>query len=129
MNFDPYYLAMTQMGNARPQTQELGGLSPVFQNIAAQQANQNAAMQQAQGLTQAAGQTGQGGGMNPMAMAAMLRGKPKGDNSMLGARMDMALNSQASPYLKDQVSQLGSSTSNPFSNYNMGTGGFGNYGE
>jgi hypothetical protein len=110
------------------QQQDLGGLSPVFQNIAQQQANQNMAMQQAQGLTQAAGQTGQGGGMNPMAMAAMLR-KGKGDNSMLGARMDMALNSQASPYLKDQVAQLGSSTSNPFSNYNMGTGGFGNYGE
>jgi hypothetical protein len=88
------------------------------------------AMQQGQALTQQAGQTGQqSGGMNPMAMAAMLRGKPQGDNSTLGARMDMALNSQASPYLKDQVSQLGSSTSNPFSNYNMGTGGFGNYGE
>jgi hypothetical protein len=129
MNFDPYYLAMTQMGNPRPQVQDIGGLSPVFQNIAAQQANQNAVMQQGQALTQAAGQTGQqSGGMNPMAMAAMLR-KGKGDNSMLGARMDMALNSQASPYLKDQVAQLGSSTSNPFSNYNMGTGGFGNYGE
>ena len=128
MNFDPYYLAMNPMGNPKPQVQDIGGLSPVFQNIAAQQANQNAAMQQAQGLTQAAGQTGQGGGMNPMTMAAMLR-KGKGDNSTLGARMDMALNSQASPYLKDQVAQLGSSTSNPFSNYNMGTGGFGNYGE
>jgi hypothetical protein len=59
------------------QQQDLGGLSPVFQNIASQQANQNMAMQQAQGLTEAAGQTGQGGGMNPMAMAAMLRkGKP-----------------------------------------------------
>ena len=77
MNFDPYYLAMTQMGNARPQTQELGGLTPVFQNIAQQQANQNAVMQQGQGLTQAAGQTNQGGGMNPMAMAMMLR---KGQN-------------------------------------------------
>jgi hypothetical protein len=74
MNFDPYYLAMTQMGNARPQVQDIGGLSPVFQNIAAQQASQNAAMQQGQGLTQAAGQTGQqSGGMNPMAMAMMLR--------------------------------------------------------
>jgi hypothetical protein len=110
------------------QPQDLGGLSPYFQNIAQQQANQNMAIQQAQGLTQAAGQTQQSGGMNPMAMAAMLRGKPQG-SSNLGARMDMALNSQASPYLKDQVSQLGSSTSNPFSNYNMGTGGFGNYGE
>jgi hypothetical protein len=54
------------------QQQDIGGLSPVFQNIATQQANQNMAMQQAQGLTQAAGQTAQGG-MNPMAMAAMLR--------------------------------------------------------
>jgi hypothetical protein len=57
----------------------------------------------------------------------------KGDKSQgtsnLGARVDMALNSQASPYLQSQVSQLGSSTSNPFSNYNMGTGGWGNYGE
>jgi hypothetical protein len=51
---------------------ELARLSPSFQNIGMQQANQNAAMQQAQGLTQAAGQVGQGG-MNPMAMAAMLR--------------------------------------------------------
>jgi len=57
-----------------PQDQQ--GLMPVFQNIAAQQAAQNAAMQQGQGLTQAAGQTNQGSGMNPMAMAAMLRGKP-----------------------------------------------------
>jgi hypothetical protein len=118
---NPY---ITQM----QQPQDLGGLSPVFQNIADQQANQNMAMQQANQLTQQAGQTGQSGGMNPMMMAAMLR-KGKGDNSTLGARMDMALNSQASPYLKDQVAQLGSSTSNPFSNYNMGTGGFGNYGE
>jgi hypothetical protein len=110
------------------QAQDLGGLSPVFQNIAQQQANQNMAMQEGMNLTNQAGQTQQSGGMNPLAMAMMLR-KGKGDNSMLGARMDMALNSQASPYLKDQVAQLGSSTSNPFSNYNMGTGGFGNYGE
>jgi hypothetical protein len=112
------------------QPQNLAGIDPYFQNIGQQQAGQNMAMQQGQALTQAAGQTGQqGGGMNPMSMAAMLRNKPQGDNSMLGARMDMALNSQASPYLQNQVSQLGSSTSNPFSNYNMGTGGFGNYGE
>jgi hypothetical protein len=75
MNFDPYYLAMSPIGNKASQTQDIGGLSPVFQNIAQQQAMQNMAMQQAQGLTQAAGQTGQGGGMNPMAMAAMLRKK------------------------------------------------------
>jgi hypothetical protein len=110
------------------QAQNLGGIDPYFQNIAGQQANQNMAMQQGQGLTQAAGQTGAGGGMNPLALAAMLRGKPQ-SGSNLGARLDMALNSQASPMLQDEVSRLGSSTSNPFSNYNMGTGGFGNYGE
>jgi hypothetical protein len=109
--------------------QEQQGLMPVFQNIAAQQQNQNNALAQQNQLVQQAGQTQQGG-MNPMAMAAMLRksDKPQG-SSNLGARMDMALNSQASPYLQDQVAQLGSSTSNPFSNYNMGTGGWGNYGE
>jgi hypothetical protein len=112
------------------QPQDLGGLSPVFQNIAAQQANQNAANAQQNQLVNEAARLGQsGGGMNPMAMAMALRGGKKIDTSNLGARLDMALNSKASPYLQDQVSRLGSSTSNPFSNYNMGTGGFGNYGE
>jgi hypothetical protein len=64
---NPYIMPMQQ-------SQDLSGLSPVFQNIASQQANQNAAMQQAQALSQAAGQTSQGG-MNPMAMAQMLRKK------------------------------------------------------
>jgi hypothetical protein len=111
------------------QQQDIGGLTPVFQNIGAQQANLNQAMAQNQGLTQQAGQMG-GGGMNPMAMAMALRkGEKSLGSSNLGARVNMALNSQASPYLQNQVSQLGSSTSNPFSNYNMGTGGWGNYGE
>jgi hypothetical protein len=102
MNYDPYYLAMTQMGNATPQVQDIGGLSPVFQNIAAQQANQNAVMQQAQGMTQQAGQTGQGGGMNPMAMAAMLRKKP----------------GQAD--INAQDAQMGGlSTYNPFTQYDI----------
>ena len=69
--YNPYIQQM-------PQTQDLGGLSPYYQNIANQQAMQNAAMQQAQGLTQQAGQTAQGGGMNPMMMAMMLR-KGKSD--------------------------------------------------
>ena len=68
--YNPYIMQM-------PQTQDLGGLAPYYQNIAQQQANQNMAMQQAQGLTQQAGQTAQGG-MNPMAMAMMLR-KGKSD--------------------------------------------------
>jgi hypothetical protein len=51
------------------------GLNPVFQNIAQQQQNQNAALAQQNQLTQQAGQTQQQGGMNPMAMAMMLRKK------------------------------------------------------
>jgi hypothetical protein len=63
--YNPYIQQMSQ-------PQDLGGLNPVFQNIANQQAMQNMAMQQAQGLTQDAGRTVQGG-MNPLAMAMMLR--------------------------------------------------------
>jgi len=123
----PSYMPMQDL----TRQQNVSGVPPMFQNIANQQAMQNMAMQQGQGLTQQAGQIGQqGGGMNPLVMAMMLR---KGDKSQgssnLGARFNMAFNSQASPYLQNQVSQLGSSTSNPFSNYNMGTGGWGNYGE
>ena len=66
-NVNPY------MQPINPQEQQ--GLMPVFQNIGSQQAAQNAAMQQGQALTQAAGQTNQSGGSNPMAMAAMLRKK------------------------------------------------------
>lgn len=107
------------------------GLGPVFQNIAQQQANQNAALAQQNQLTQAASQTGQqSGGMNPLAMAMALRGKKPNDAlGTLGARTDMAFNSQATPELQNQVSQLGSSTWNPLSDYNMGTNGWGNFGE
>jgi hypothetical protein len=51
------------------------GLNPVFQNIAQQQQNQNAALAQQNQLVNQAGQTQQQGGMNPMAMAMMLRKK------------------------------------------------------
>jgi hypothetical protein len=58
--------------------QDQQGLNPVFQNIAAQQANQNAALAQQNQQVQQAGQTQGNGmsGMNPMMMAMMLRGKP-----------------------------------------------------
>jgi hypothetical protein len=56
------------------QPQDMSGLSPVYQNMAAQQQFQNQAAQQGQQLTQQAGQTAQGG-MNPLAMAALLRKK------------------------------------------------------
>jgi hypothetical protein len=111
------------------QMQDQQGLQPVFQNIAAQQAMQNAALNEQNQQVMQAGQTAQGGGANQLAMAAMLRKKDPNASSNFGARADMAMNSQASPYLQDQVSQMGSSTSNPFSNYNMGTNGWGNFGE
>jgi len=54
--------------------QDLGGLSPVFANFGQQQANQQAALAQQNQLAGQAGQTQQGG-MNPIAMAMMLRNK------------------------------------------------------
>ena len=68
---NPY--AMNPYIQQMQQPQDLGGLFPVFQNIAQQQANQNMAIQQGQALAQQAGQNAQMGGMNPLAMAMMLR--------------------------------------------------------
>jgi hypothetical protein len=96
--------------------QDLGGLQPVFQNFAQQQANQQAALAQQNQLVNQAGQTQGGGGMNQLALAMMLRGK-KPDGT------------QISPEMKSEIEQLGSNTWNPFSDYNRGTNGFGNYGE
>ena len=65
---------ITNVGSyMQPQDQQ--GLMPLFQNMAAQQANQNAALAQQNQLVQQAGQTGQSGSINPMAMAQMLRKK------------------------------------------------------
>lgn len=79
---------MMQMQNAmrqRQQMQDVSGFSPTYQNIGNQQATQNAAMQQGMGLTQQAGYRPQGG-MNPMAMAMMLR---QGSNPYMNAQRAM----------------------------------------
>jgi hypothetical protein len=75
-----------------------------------------AALQQMNQLAAQAGQTGGSGmgGLSPMAMAAMLR---KGGGTQL------------SDAQKAEISQLGSSSFNPLSDYNRGTNGWGNYGE
>jgi hypothetical protein len=59
------------------------GLTPVFQNINAQQQFQNLQNQQGNQLTQQAGQTAQNSmsGLNPLAMAMALRGKNNFGNS------------------------------------------------
>jgi hypothetical protein len=71
---NPYFTTVgSYMTPVNPQEQQ--GLMPVFQNIAQQQQNQNAALAQQNQLNAQAGQTQQQGGMNPMAMAMMLRKK------------------------------------------------------
>jgi hypothetical protein len=85
------------------QPQDLGGLNPVFQNFAQQQAMQNMAMQQGQGLTQAAGQIGQGKNDN-MALAAMLRKGDKPTQDQINAK---------------DVQMGGASTYNPFTQYSI----------
>ena len=93
--------------------QDLGGLQPVFQNFAQQQANQQAALAQQNQLVNQAGQSQGGGGMNPLAMAAMLRK----ENPMLSKEQNA------------EVRTLGSNPNNPLSGYNTGMFGWGNYGE
>lgn len=74
---NPYILRTLPM-------QDLSGLQPVYQNIGQQQAMQQSALSQQNQLANQAGQS-QGGGMNPMAMAAMLRNKdPQSLSSKMG---------------------------------------------
>jgi hypothetical protein len=61
--------------------QDVSGLQPVFQNFGQQQANQQAALAQ---QNQLVNQMGQGGSINPMALAQMLRNK---DPQSLGSKM------------------------------------------
>ena len=63
--------------------QDVSGLQPVFQNIGQQQANQQAALAQQNQFANQAGQT-QAGGMNPIAMAMMLRKKDPNEQSLAG---------------------------------------------
>jgi hypothetical protein len=86
-NVNPYFAQQDQQG-----------LSPVFQNIGQQQANQQAALAQQNQQVMQAGQTQQQGGMNPMAMAMALRKKdpnkpaPVTDYSQPMPIMDSAYN-------------------------------------
>ena len=85
------------------QQQDLTGLTPVFQNMAQQQAAQNAALAQQNQLVQQAGQTQQGG-MNPMMMAQMLRKGEKSNQADINAQ---------------DVQMGGLSTYNPFTQYDI----------
>lgn len=107
------------------------GLTPVFQNIGAQQALQNQNIAQQNQLAQQAMQTAQSygqsaGGMNPLAMAQALRGQ---GGASVGDRAANYFGTQQSPEMKAEISQLGSNTWNPMSNYYTGKNGWGSYGE
>ena len=99
---NPYFTTVgSYMQPVNPQEQQ--GLMPVFQNIAQQQANQNAALAQQNQQVAQAGQTGQqGGGMNPMAMAMALRGKNSNDP------MNMLNNASSS---QDYINKIGATSS------------------
>ena len=86
------------MPNGFDQNQQ--GLSPVFQNMAQQQANQNAALQQQNQLVQQAGQTTPQGGSNALALAQLLR-KPKNDFSNPVSPYDA--NSLSNPYAQTDL--------------------------
>jgi len=95
------------------------GLSPVFQNIAQQQQNQNMAIQQGQQMAQQAAQSGQqSGGMNPMMMAAMLRKKP-GQADINAKDAQMGYNAQMGDFNQKQAAQQ---------NFNQGLMGLGGAG-
>ena len=111
--------------------QDVSGLQPVFQNFGQQQANQQMALAQQNQLVNQAGQTQGNGGMNPLAMAQMLRNKdPKAQNgAFLGDRAFAYLGTQNTPEMQAEINKLGSNTWNPISDYNTGANGWGSYGE
>ena len=77
MPVNPYTSSYIDSYFASLSPEEKAMLNPMYQNLGQQQAFQTQAMQQGNELTNAAGQTAKGssGGMNALALAAMLRKK------------------------------------------------------
>jgi hypothetical protein len=98
---NPYILQMQQ-------AQNLSGADPYFQNIAQQQANQAAAMQQGMGLTNQAGMTVDGkqagAGYSQLAMANALR-KPQTQEQINAKDVQMGGMGTYNPYTQYNVSQ------------------------
>ena len=99
--YNPYIQQMSQ-------PQDLGGLSPVFQNIAQQQAMQQQALQQGMDLTNQAGMTVDGkqagAGYNQLAMANALR-KPQTQEQINAQNVQMGGMGTYNPYTQYNVSQ------------------------
>lgn len=79
---NPYFLSPQE-------EQQIAGIAPMMQNIAQQQASQNAALAEATKLSQAAGQTSGGGSSQgpAMALAAALRKDKSKDTNAKDAAM------------------------------------------
>lgn len=78
---NPYFLPSQE-------EQQIGGISPMMQNIAAQQANQQAALAEGNKLMQQAGQVTNGNSQGgAMALAAALRKDKKADPNAKDAAM------------------------------------------
>jgi len=99
--YNPYIQQM-------PQTQDLGGLAPYYQNIANQQAMQQQAMQQGMNLTNQAGMTVDGkqagAGYNQLAMANALR-KPQTQEQINAQDVQMGGMGTYNPYTQYNISQ------------------------
>ena len=105
-------------------------INPAFQNIGSQQAYMNQQLGQGNQYAQPTSAGSNVSGLNPLAMASMLRKDPNAPqgNSLMD-RASAYFGTQQSPEMQAQVSQLGSNTYNPMSDYNMGTNGWGSFGE
>lgn len=78
MQTNPYTGSYVESYYAQLSPEEKAMLNPMYQNIGQQQNFQTQQAQQGNALTQAAGQTTKdSGGMNALALAAMLRKKPE----------------------------------------------------
>jgi hypothetical protein len=99
--YNPYIQQMQQ-------TQDLGGLNPVYQNIANQQAMQQQALQQGMDLTNQAGMTVDGkqagAGYNQLAMANALR-KPQTQEQINAQDVQMGGMGTYNPYTQYNISQ------------------------
>ena len=99
--YNPYIQQMAQ-------SQDLGGLTPFMQNIATQQAMQNAAMQQGMNLTNQAGMTVDGkqagAGYSQLAMANALR-KPQTQEQINAQDVQMGGMGTYNPYTQYNISQ------------------------
>jgi hypothetical protein len=89
--------------------QDLQGIAPVMQNIQGQQSS----------AQQALAQGGQ--------LAAQALGTPQQIQMANALRQGNA--TQPSKMQKEEINKLGSNTWNPYSDYNTGNNGWGNYGE